>query len=157
MTLRSEVTHDRNAITAITPTPGRMRRALLQFLLVAILLLPFGGCMALQMLMVVDGATLLTPLRLLAESWVFWALCATFVLLFVLDGRSRLKLVWGAESLRTSWLFGPLELFEVERDRVEIGPLISSAACARCSRSWARRTGGSWRGAGACAPIDQPK
>jgi len=118
------IAQGRDSITLISATPGRMRRGLVRFLLLALLMLPFVSCMVYPLFVVGAESLVVTPLRLLVGSWVFWALCGVVVLLFALDGRSRLKIVWGAERLRSSWLFGPLELFDVERERATLGPLV---------------------------------
>lgn len=117
-----EIRSGRDAITLVSATPGRMRLRLLQFLAIALLMLPFVGCMVFPLFAVPDSPALGQGLRMLLGAWQTWALCAVFVLLFVLDGRSRLKTVWGAARVRSSWLFGPLELFVVERTRQEMGP-----------------------------------
>lgn len=124
--MRAPITieQSRDSITLISETPGRMRWGLVRFLLLALLMLPFVSCMAYPLFVVGGESLVVTPLRLLVGSWVFWALCGVVVLLFALDGRSRLKVVWGAERLHSSWLFGALELFEVERERAALGPLV---------------------------------
>ncbi len=118
------IEQDRDTITLISATPGRMRLRLVQFLAVALLMLPFLISMVYPLFVVGAESLILGPLQLLAGSWVFWALCAVVVLLFALDGHSRLKIVWAAQRVYSSWLFGPLELFEVEHQREALGPLI---------------------------------
>lgn len=117
-----DVRRGREAITLITATPGRMRLRLLQCFAIALLMLPFAGFMLFPLFVGPETLGLRQGLRMLLGAWQFWALCAVFVLLLVLDGRSRLKSVWGERHVRSSWLFGPLELFVVERGRHEMGP-----------------------------------
>ncbi len=105
-----DVRESTDCITIVTPTPGRLRRvALPVFALGMLAFLMAGGFQLLLLMREPDGpGFFLWPLL---RHWLFWALLGLLLLLLALDGRSRQKLIWTQDGVRTSWLFGPLELF----------------------------------------------
>jgi len=118
------VTETRAGIRIEQPSPGRLRRLVLSFLLAVLLVLLLSGVSWL----LYDLGTLGLGavgwlLAQLARSYTFWSLLTVLALLLVLDRRGRLRLDWTATGVRSSWLFGPIEAFVTVREHADLPPL----------------------------------
>jgi hypothetical protein len=119
-----EIREDRDQLIVIASTPWRLHRGLLRFGGLAGVMLLLCGSLLVPILLMTDVLPAVAgKLRPLLGSVMFWVFVVVFGLLLALDRRSRRKLVWDAKGARISWLFGPLDLFPIERTQAELPPL----------------------------------
>jgi hypothetical protein len=111
-------------IIVVAPTPWRLHRGLLRVAGVAGLMLVLGGGMLLPLVLMTDVLPGVSDaLRPVLDEPAFWIFVALGVLLLVLDRRSRRRTEWRRAGVRTSWLFGPLDLFPRDFSHAELPPL----------------------------------